>query len=109
MATQGPRLQALAASRGAGLRYEAAVCGAIPIIRVLDDALAGDRILALGGVVNGTCTAILSAMEAGAEYDEALAERSAWVTPRPTRRATWMATMPRTSWRCWCSSALRSR
>ena len=74
IATQGPRLHALAASRGGSLRYEAAVCGAIPIVRMIDQSLAGDRVDALGGVLNGTCTAILSAMEAGAEYDEALAE-----------------------------------
>ena len=74
VATQGPRLRALANARGGSLRYEAAVCGAIPIVRLLDDSLAGDRVDAVGGVVNGTCTAILSAMEAGAEYDEALAE-----------------------------------
>ncbi len=74
LATQGPRLRALAAARGAGLRYEAAACGAIPVVRMLDDALAGDRIDALAGVVNGTCNAILSAMEAGAEFAEALAD-----------------------------------
>jgi homoserine dehydrogenase len=73
IATQGPRLLALAQSRGTSLRYEAAACGAIPIVRSLDDGLAGDRILALGGVMNGTCTAILSAMEGGEEYNAALA------------------------------------
>jgi homoserine dehydrogenase len=72
IATQGPRLFALAHSRGARLRYEAAACGAIPVIRVLDDALAGDRVHAFGGVVNGTCTYILSQMEAGEEYGVAL-------------------------------------
>ncbi len=73
IATQGPRLFALAHSRGARLRYEAAACGAIPVIRVLDDALAGDAVHAFGGVVNGTCTYILSQMERGEEYDVALA------------------------------------
>ncbi|HUA09145.1 MAG TPA: homoserine dehydrogenase [Candidatus Acidoferrales bacterium] len=73
IATQGPRLFALAHSRGARLRYEAASCGAIPVIRVLDDALAGDRVQAFGGVVNGTCTYILSQMERGEEYEVALA------------------------------------
>lgn len=77
LATQGPRLHALAAARGAGLRYEAAACGAIPVVRMLDDALAGDRIDALAGVVNGTCNAILSAMESGAEFAEALADAQA--------------------------------
>ncbi len=74
LATQGPRLHAIAASRGATLRFEAAVGGAIPIVRSLGDALAGDRVLALAGVLNGTCTSILSSMEAGAEYAAALAE-----------------------------------
>jgi homoserine dehydrogenase len=72
--TQGPRLAALAASRGAALRFEAAVGGAVPILRVLGEALAGDSVLSVAGVLNGTCTAILSAMEAGIEFDEALAQ-----------------------------------
>lgn len=71
--TQGPRLAALAASRGAALRFEAAVGGAIPILRVLGEALAGDCVLSVMGVLNGTCTAILSGMEAGIEFDDALA------------------------------------
>jgi homoserine dehydrogenase len=72
LATQGPRLAAIAASRGVSLRYEAAVGGAIPIVRSLDDALAGDEVRAIAGVFNGTCTAILSAMEDGASYAGAL-------------------------------------
>ena len=68
LATQGPRLRALAGSRRVNLRYEAAVAGAIPIVRTLDEALAGDEIRSVSGVVNGTCTAILSAMEDGADY-----------------------------------------
>jgi homoserine dehydrogenase len=74
LATQGPRLQALASSRNASLRYEASACGAIPIVRTIDDALAGDQVLSFAGVVNGTCNAILSAMESGADYVDALAE-----------------------------------
>ena len=77
IATQGPRLHALAALRGVGLRYEAAACGAIPIVRTLAESLAGDEIASLSGVVNGTCTFILSAMEEGAEYAEALAAAQA--------------------------------
>ena len=74
IATQGPRLSALAAAHHVSLSYEAAACGAIPIVRVLKDALAGDEVIALSGVVNGTTTAILSAMEQGAQYEGALAE-----------------------------------
>jgi homoserine dehydrogenase len=73
LATQGPRLQAIAAARGVTLRYEAAVGGAIPIIRVLEDALAGDEVRAIAGVFNGTCTSILSSMEGGSDYSSALA------------------------------------
>ena len=73
LATHGPRLRGLAASAGAALRYEAAVGGAIPIVRTLNEALAGDAVFAVAGVINGTCTSILSAMEEGAAFDEALA------------------------------------
>ena len=73
LATQGPRLHALAASRGAALRFEAAVGGAVPVVRTLEEGLAGDEILAVAGVVNGSCTSILSAMEGGAAFGEALA------------------------------------
>lgn len=72
LATQGPRLAAIAAARGVTLRYEAAVGGAIPIVRSLDDALAGDEVQAIAGVFNGTSTSILSAMEDGANYADAL-------------------------------------
>lgn len=74
IATQGPRLRAIAANAELSLRYDAAVGGAIPVLRVLQEALAGDEILSVSGVVNGTCTAILSAMESGCSFDEALAQ-----------------------------------
>ncbi|MGH7737818.1 MAG: homoserine dehydrogenase [Candidatus Tyrphobacter sp.] len=73
VATQGPRLLALAASRGVTLRYEAAACSAVPVVRTILDALAGDVVHSVGGVLNGTTTFILSAMEEGARYDDALA------------------------------------
>jgi homoserine dehydrogenase len=69
----GPRLQALAASRRAALRFEGAVGGAIPVVRTLGEALAGDEILSVAGVVNGTCATVLCAMEEGAGFDESLA------------------------------------
>lgn len=74
LATQGARLRALAALRGVTLRFEAAVAGAVPIVRTLAEALAGDRVTSISGVVNGTCTSILSAMENGADYADAVAE-----------------------------------
>jgi homoserine dehydrogenase len=74
LATQGPRLLALAASRSCAIRFEGAVAGAIPIVRTLAESLAGDEILSIAGVINGTCTSILAAMEAGATFDAALAD-----------------------------------
>jgi homoserine dehydrogenase len=72
IATQGPRLRALAAAKGVTLRYEAAVASAVPIITTLDGALAGDEILEIGGVLNGTCNFILGLMREGHSFSEAL-------------------------------------
>jgi homoserine dehydrogenase len=74
IATAGPRLRALAERGGIALRCDAAVGGAIPVLRILDEALAGDEVSGVAGVLNGTCTAILSAMEAGSGFEEALAD-----------------------------------
>jgi homoserine dehydrogenase len=73
IAMEGPRLLAIARTCGGTLSYEAAVCGAIPIVRVLRESLAADEILSIAGVFNGTTTVILSAIEAGASYAQALA------------------------------------
>ena len=57
------------------LYFEAAVAGAIPVIRPLTQSLAGDRVNKVAGIVNGTTNFILSAMdETGADYEETLAE-----------------------------------
>lgn len=74
IATEGPWLAAFAARTGASLRYEAAVGGAIPIVRAMAGSLANEDVLEIGGVVNGTTNFILDAMSDGAGYDEALAE-----------------------------------
>ena len=74
IATEGPWLAAFAARTGATLRYEAAVSGAIPIVHALGGSLAGEHVLEIGGVLNGTTNFVLDAMEAGAEYADALAE-----------------------------------
>jgi homoserine dehydrogenase len=73
LATQGPRLSALATSRGSALRFEGAVAGAIPVVRTLGEALAGDEILSVAGIMNGTSTFVLTAMEQGANFADALA------------------------------------
>lgn len=72
IATQGPRLRALAAAKGVTLRYEAAVASAVPIITTLDGPLSGDEILEIGGVLNGTCNFILGLMREGQSFGEAL-------------------------------------
>jgi homoserine dehydrogenase len=60
------------------LYFEAAVAGAIPVIRPLTQSLAGDTVLRVAGIVNGTTNYILSEMDStGADYDAALADASA--------------------------------
>jgi len=73
LATRGPELRALAAARGVTIAYEAAVGGAIPIVRTIAESLAGEDILEVGGVLNGTTNFILSEMFGGANYAGALA------------------------------------
>jgi homoserine dehydrogenase len=64
-------------SASADLYFEAAVAGAIPLLRPLRESLAGDRITRVMGIVNGTTNFILSAMdETGANYAETLEEAS---------------------------------
>jgi homoserine dehydrogenase len=60
------------------LYFEAAVAGAIPVIRPLTQSLAGDTVLRVAGIVNGTTNYILSEMDStGADYAAALADASA--------------------------------
>ncbi len=78
LATHGPELFEAAEQVGAQLYYEAAVGGAIPIIRPLRDSLAGDRVMRIMGIVNGTTNFILDRMDAhGESMDEALATATA--------------------------------
>jgi homoserine dehydrogenase len=74
LATHGPELFEAAEQVGAQLYYEAAVGGAIPIIRPLRDSLAGDRVKRILGIVNGTTNFILDRMDLhGDSLEEALA------------------------------------
>ncbi|HEY7007908.1 MAG TPA: homoserine dehydrogenase [Jatrophihabitantaceae bacterium] len=78
LAEDGATLHDAAAKAGVDLYYEAAVAGAIPLLRPLRESLAGDRITRVMGIVNGTTNFILSRMDAtGAGFDEALAEATA--------------------------------
>jgi len=77
LARHGVALAALAEERGAELSFEAAVGGGIPIVKTLREALAGNRLTRLYGILNGTCNFILTRMEAGADYPSALREAQA--------------------------------
>ncbi|HTQ68485.1 MAG TPA: homoserine dehydrogenase [Solirubrobacteraceae bacterium] len=56
------------------LRFEAAVAGAVPVVRVLEESLSATPIERIHGIVNGTTNFILTRMARGATYEEALAE-----------------------------------
>jgi len=75
LAEDGPTLFEAAAEAGRDLYYEAAVAGAIPILRPLRESLAGDRVTRVLGIVNGTTNFILDKMDStGAGFEEALEE-----------------------------------
>ena len=57
-------LLAAAAAQGLPLAHEAAIAGCIPVVKILREALAGDSVEAVYGVINGTCNYILTKMEA---------------------------------------------
>ncbi len=74
LAQDGPALYEKADAAGVELCYEAAVAGAIPILRPIRDSLAGDRITRVLGIVNGTTNYILDQMDStGAQFADALA------------------------------------
>ena len=75
LAARGDEIFRLARAKGVDVYYEAAVCGGVPIIRTLREALASDRISSLHGIVNGTTNFILTAMaEQGEPIEKALAD-----------------------------------
>jgi homoserine dehydrogenase len=75
LAQDGPTLYEEADKAGVQLSYEAAVAGAIPILRPIRDSLSGDRITRVLGIVNGTTNFILDQMDStGAKFADALAE-----------------------------------
>ncbi len=78
LAQDGAALHAAAEAHGKDLYYEAAVAGAIPLIRPLRESLAGDKVNRVLGIVNGTTNFILDKMDStGAGYQEALDEATA--------------------------------
>jgi homoserine dehydrogenase len=75
LSQHGEELWATAREHGVQLRFEAAVAGVVPVIRVLQETLAAAHVDRLHGIVNGTTNFILTRMaETGASYEDALAE-----------------------------------
>lgn len=75
LATHGPELYEAAAAANVDIYYEAAVAGAVPVVYGLRESLAGDRITAVLGIVNGTTNYILDEMTTkGLGFEEVLAE-----------------------------------
>ena len=75
IAEHGAELAALAEAQGAPLLFEAAVMGGTPAVKMLREAMVGDEVEAVAGILNGTCNYILSEMEAsGRDFPEVLAE-----------------------------------
>ncbi len=75
IALHGNEIFAAAQAKGVMVAFEAAVAGGIPVIKVMREALAGNAVQWLAGIINGTCNFILSAMsEAGSDFAEVLAE-----------------------------------
>jgi homoserine dehydrogenase len=74
LAAHGPALARLAEENGVSLKFEAAAAGGIPVIKALREALAGNAVRRVSGIMNGTCNYILSRMEAeGLSFAECLA------------------------------------
>ncbi|HWE98475.1 MAG TPA: homoserine dehydrogenase [Caulobacteraceae bacterium] len=75
IAHHGANLARLAETRGVPLLYEAAVMGGTPAVKMLREALVGEEVETVAGILNGTCNFILSQMElTGRDFAEVLAE-----------------------------------
>ncbi|MEL6517211.1 MAG: homoserine dehydrogenase [Pseudomonadota bacterium] len=75
LALHGQALAEAAEAKGHVIRFEAAVAGGIPVVKALTEGLAGNEVLRVMGVMNGTCNYILTRMEsAGLTYQEVFAE-----------------------------------
>ena len=87
LAEHGEEIHRVSRDYGADLYYEAAVAGAIPILRPLRESLAGDTVHRVMGIVNGTTNFILDRMDSsGADFSESLEEAQAlgYAEPDPT-------------------------
>lgn len=78
LAEDGKELFRIAGEKGLHLGYEASVCGGIPVVQAMREGLAGNNILSLYGILNGTSNYILSEMSAkGMPFADALKEAQA--------------------------------
>jgi homoserine dehydrogenase len=87
LAKHGVALAEIAEKRGVLLNYEAAVAGGIPVIKTMREAMAGNEVTRVFGILNGTCNYILTRMEAeGISFDECLkdAQRLGYAEADPT-------------------------
>jgi homoserine dehydrogenase len=86
----GPELFAAAAEGGVQLRFEASVCAAIPVIKLLRESLVVTNVHRVLGIVNGTTNFVLGEMEAGRSYADALgeAQRLGYAEADPTEDVT---------------------
>jgi homoserine dehydrogenase len=87
IAKHGLKLAALAEKHDGALNYEAAVAGAIPVVKTLREGLAGTDIHRVYGILNGTCNYILSRMEQeGLSFEECLkdAQRLGYAEANPS-------------------------
>jgi homoserine dehydrogenase len=95
LAEDGPTLYAAARQHGVDLYYEAAVAGAIPLLRPLRESLAGDDVRRVLGIVNGTTNYVLDKMDRHRRrVRRGRRRRRRWATPRPTRPPTSRASTP---------------
>ena len=78
IAHHGARLATIAEAKGAALLFEAAIMGGTPAVKMLREAMVGDEVALVAGILNGTCNFILSEMErSGRSFPEVLAEAQA--------------------------------
>ena len=82
----GDELFKLAKENGVKVLFESAVCAGTPIIKLLKEELAANRVSKISGMLNGTSNFILSNMEEGAEFDTTLelAQKEGYAEPDPT-------------------------
>src|SRR5262249_47667284 len=75
MAQRGDEIHSLAADKNLPIGMEATVAGGVPVLRAISDGMAGDRLLSVYGILNGTTNYILTRMEQdGLSFEHTLAQ-----------------------------------